>query len=63
MLLPLGVANVGISGTQAFGSNTNDLSAVGQTSANGQARVFGRTFRSNGDDATDGNALEFLAVT
>ena len=59
IVLPLAAANLSIS---QFGSNSNDLSAVGQTSGNGQARVFGRTFQSDGSAASDGNALEFLAV-
>ncbi len=60
IVLPLGSSNLSI--TQ-FGSNSSDLSSLGQTSSSGQWRVFGRTYLSNGSAASDGNALEFLAVT
>ena len=60
IVLPLGASKNSI--TQ-FGSNANDLSSVGQTSSSGQARVFGMTFQSDGSAATDGNSLEYLAVT
>lgn len=59
IVLPAGAA---INTMTQFGSNTNDLSQIGQTSAYGQERIFGRTFQSDGSAATDGNAVEFLAV-
>ncbi len=63
IILPSGGLSVDGNLANKFGSNTNDLSYIGQISQNGQARVFGRTYQSNGNDASDGNALEFLAVT
>ena len=59
ILLPCGSSNLSIT---SFGSNANDLSPIGQTSGNGQARVFARTFTSIGGLAASANALEFLAV-
>jgi len=60
IVLPGGSTNLSI--TQ-FGSNANDLSALGQTSSNGQAKVMVRTYKSDGTAATSSNAVEFLCVT
>ena len=60
IVLPCAASNLSIT---SFGSNANDLSSLGATSANGQARVFARTFTSVGGLAASANALEFLACT
>jgi len=46
-----------------FGGNSFDLSPIGQTGNAGESKVYVRTYLSNGDDASDGNAVEYLSVT
>ncbi len=60
IILPLAATNLSVS---QFGSNANDLSAMGSVSGTGQARVFLRTFQNDGSAASDGNAVEYLCVT
>jgi len=62
VILPCGASNVGISDSQ-FGNNTNDLSSIGEASGDGQAKIYVRTYLSNGSAASDGNAVEYLSVT
>ncbi len=62
ILLPNACSNLSI--TQ-FGSNANDLTALNQDSgADSEAcQIYVRTYQSDGTAASDGNAVELLAVT
>ncbi len=60
VIIPCGAVKNSI--TQ-FGSNANDLSQIGENGQNGQAKIYVRTFLSNGSAASSGNAVEYLAVS